>query len=299
MIFAKQIETCRHAHRSFAKFMRKVKQSKYNTALLRNLDCANIAKSKLSVEPFRGVLGMDTTLHRDGYVLIQLWNNEGRSRFYNRKQHSQVIDRAQKICAPIFQSFKYYRNRIGINTKDNKRRSAPFSSFIDLIDFKSLFSMIESVIQTKFKGLKFAADDTSLLLSEEGAEEQEPHCDAPLTEANFSDLQSTFPLSCLMSLDQKSSLIVWPGSHKTIWEITADNIPEPITPIRVRIPLGWACFFSQYLVHAGDSNRNGRAMVRLHLSFDGPQQHRQENETQPILHLTNIHKHIVSNASTL
>jgi hypothetical protein len=241
---------------------------------------------------------METALHRDGYVLIQLWRNEGRSRFYNRKQHSQVVDRAKTICDPIFQSFIYHRNRIEMNTRDNKRRAAPFSSFMDLIDFVSLFSKIEE-IQSKFNGLKFDVDDIALLLSEEGAEEQEPHCDAPLTEANFEDLQNTCPLSCLVSLDQDSSLIVWPGSHKTIWELSEDNIPEPITPLRVNIPLGWACFFSQYLVHAGDSNQSGHPIVRLHIFFNGPHQDRQENETQPILHLTNIHKHIISNTSTL
>ncbi len=120
-----------------------------------------------------------------------------------------------------------------------------------------------------------------LLRSLPGCERQLAHTDYIPDEELLTCSSEDRPLLCVLALEDKTKLIVWPGSHKII--NGRGRTMAPIQPKILWLDAGDAVVFRGDLVHAGAEYTTEN--MRLHCYIDSKAVNRHPNRTYI------IHKH--------
>ena len=102
-----------------------------------------------------------------------------------------------------------------------------------------------------FPGL--TPNEPAVLACDRHATNQPPHTDIANLREHKAEFQQTPPMSALLALQDSTSLLVWPGSHVTVWRFMEDERAEAdvCKPVRVHLREGEVLIFRGDLVHAG------------------------------------------------
>ena len=131
----------------------------------------------------------------------------------------------------------------------------------------------------------------AFLVSKAHGHEQQPHTDV---ESGFEKLKdkntaalwgyvqdNKVPLSVVLTYSQAATLIVWPGSHKTVWKPDSEVLGFQLG-IRVTVPPYSAIVFRQDLVHAGSAYVTNALRLHFYLELNVDDFVRAPDTTQPM-----------------
>jgi hypothetical protein len=177
----------------------------------------------------------------------------------------------QKTLQPYKTKTQYIFNG---STNDHKRRQVNVHT-MDVKEFR------DELLNLPFLTRYHCLDYFVLLRSLPGCERQLAHTDYIPDEELLTCSSEDRPLLCVLALEDKTKLIVWPGSHKII--NGRGRTMAPIQPKILWLDAGDAVVFRGDLVHAGAEYTTEN--MRLHCYIDSKAVNRHPNRTYI------IHKH--------
>jgi len=190
-------------------------------------------------------------MEEDGYLVIPSW--------IDAKDLSQRVASYKDKTEWIF-------NGPGRNDRKRRQVALPMALVADL--------------QKKIGSLSFVTDhhtvhDFVLLRSLPGCMRQAAHTDYIPDVSLLQCPPDQLPYLALIAIQDKTSLIVWPGSHKVIRG--RGRTVAPIEPHKVELKAGDLLVFRPDLVHAGAevSTEN----LRIHCYIDSDSVYRMKNRT--------------------
>ena len=151
---------------------------------------------------------------------------------------------------------------------DHKRRQVDINVY-DVMEFR------EELLTLPFLTSYHCVDYFVLLRSLPGCTRQLAHTDYIPDEELLMSTPETRPLLCVLALEDKTKLVVWPGSHKVIGG--RGRTMQPIQPVTVWLDAGDAVVFRGDLVHAGAEYETEN--IRLHCYIDSKAVNRHPNRT--------------------
>jgi len=151
---------------------------------------------------------------------------------------------------------------------DHKRRQVNIPAS-EVMDFR------EELLQLPFLTNSHCLDYFVLLRSLPGCTRQLAHTDYIPDEELLTCSSEERPLLCVLALEDKTKLVVWPGSHKVIHG--RGRSMTPIEPKVVWLAAGDAIVFRGDLVHAGAEYETEN--MRLHCYIDSKAVNRHPNRT--------------------
>jgi hypothetical protein len=151
---------------------------------------------------------------------------------------------------------------------DHKRRQVNVH-VMDVKEFR------EELLQLPFLTHYHCLDYFVLLRSLPGCTRQLAHTDYIPDEELLTCSAENRPLLCVFALEDKTKLVVWPGSHKLLHG--RGRSLKPIEPKVVWLNAGDAILFRGDLVHAGAEYETEN--IRLHCYIDSKAVNRHPNRT--------------------
>jgi hypothetical protein len=151
---------------------------------------------------------------------------------------------------------------------DHKRRQVSISPH-DVKEFR------DELLTLPFLTSSHCLDYFVLLRSLPGCTRQLAHTDYIPDEELLTCSSEERPLLCVLALEDKTKLVVWPGSHKVIHG--RGRSMTPIEPKVVWLAAGDAIVFRGDLVHAGAEYETEN--MRLHCYIDSKAVNRHPNRT--------------------
>ena len=149
--------------------------------------------------------------------------------------------------------------------------------------------LISGRLKATFPHLKSGI--AAFLVSKAHGHEQQPHTDVESgfekrdddnTAALWRYVQEDkVPLSVVLTYSQAATLIVWPGSHKTVWKPNSE-VQGFQEGVRIPIPPYSAIVFRQDLVHAGSAYLVNSLRLHFYLELDVSDFVRAPDTTQPM-----------------
>lgn len=168
------------------------------------------------------------------------------------------------------QSYKQRTEHIfnGPGRNDHKRRQVSLPESVTK-------NLRDEILCLPFLTEHHFVEDFVLLHSLPGCQRQAAHTDyIPDTELFQCDAE-TLPYLFLFAIEDKTKLVVWPGSHKVIQG--RGRTIDPIEPTIVELQAGDALVFRSDLVHAGAEYSNEN--FRIHCYIDSVAVKRFPNRT--------------------
>jgi len=172
--------------------------------------------------------------------------------------------------SPFQNQLEHYRNKTeyifnGKAHNDHKRQQVKLPL--------SMVKRIQQKLQTQFP--THIIREFFLLKSLPGCQRQQAHTDYIPDIALHQCPNEKLPLLCLVAVEPKTRLIVWPGSHKVVQGLGRSK--EPIEPKMIVLDPGDAVIFRADLVHAGAEYDSEN--IRIHCYLDTEFVPRDPNKT--------------------